>query len=231
MLTAMTLGLVMRLASTGGGDGHSPAHVFRPASALASWSTPVEVEPGREYRVLVRGGEAVWWVDPAAAAVRRLGPPAVDEQAETEPASWALPEGVKLGERPPGLVGLAPWERGTRLVDGAGQRLWRLAGQGWEGPWPPAQPVADAVALGEAELPLNTPTHPVHPLAVVGEEGRVLRRFGARRRGALPALDPAENTWRLALDPRGRRVVAAPSHAVTTVRGPFAAGAPVEVTV
>lgn len=138
---------------------------------------------------------------------------------------------MKLGERPPGFVGLAPWERGTWLVDGAGQRLWRLAGQGWEGPWPPAEPVADAVALGEAELPLNTPTHPVHPLAVVGEEGRVLRRFGARRRGALPALDAAENTWRLALDPRGRRVVAAPSHAVTTVRGPFAAGAPVEVTV
>lgn len=209
MLPAVTLLSLTLIASTGGGDGHSPTHVFRPAPALASWRAAVEGEPGRELGWLARGGEAVWWVDPEAKVVHRLAPAGEGSSALEQARAWPLPEGLRLAERPPGYAGLAPWAGGTWLVDGAQQLLWRLRGEAWEGPWPLPDRVASAVALGEREVVCNTPAHPLHPFAVVGEGGRVVRRFGARRRGAVAALDEAENSWRLAVSPRQERLLAA----------------------
>ncbi len=167
-------------------------------------------EGSQAYRWLAGAGGSLWLLDPLGQRVLRVEPAAEKTPPWHVTGTWPLPEKVPQTAYEQGFVGLAPWGRGgTWLVVAAEKRLWRLVEGRWEGPYALADDPADAVALSAQGLLLQTPRHPQGLVALVGEGGEVVRRFGRRILPPRAVLDVAENTFRLAVSPDGTSLVAA----------------------
>lgn len=194
-----------------GGPGQPSTHLLTRESVLHG-SLPVATLPVLDdQRWVARGGSAIWLLDAGSRRVVRLLPREQEHPSKWElRGSWPLPAGIQVDSRRTGFLGLAPWgEDGTWLVDGETRAVWRLVRGAWEGPWALADEVADAVALGDGEVLVQTPAHSHSLFAVVGPGGEVRRRFGERRLALLAILDRPENTWRMALSANGKKLSAA----------------------
>jgi hypothetical protein len=101
------------------------------------------------------------------------------------------------------VSGNAAW-----LVDRVSRRLWRVRGSAWEGPWLFGEEIGGAAAAAADRLIINTPSNTTHPFAVVGEEGRVISRFGEPMRAPSERLHDLWNRWAIATLDDGRIVAA-----------------------
>lgn len=154
------------------------------------------------------GGETVSARMPEAGGVRLVQ----REQQVTVAAlrSMAIPAGIERPESGwPSLQVIGDGAERAWLIDARAQQIWRVEKGRWRRVRQMGEPIVGGAALPGGRLVVNTPANTGYAFALIGENGELAQRFGARQRPWHSDLtDEAANTWRVVRLPDGALVSA-----------------------
>lgn len=155
--------------------------------------------------------DTAWLLHPDGHVLRRSTraiPGSEGTRREVRVERFALPAGITAEDVQKVALSVASEGRDEMwLIDHTRWRLWHYRTGTWFGPWPFGEPVGSAAARG-GELVVNTPGHSGTAFALVGSDGKVKERFGARLQPFRFGLDESWNQWALGVFPDGGIIAA-----------------------